>query len=399
MRRVSPLVWALVLLLLTLPAGQGLCWYAPTLDVAAGAGYSSFPKNSPTLADDELSTRGRMRFGVTAGTEGDWPPLVLEGAYELNGFGSDEGSIDGAGGGLSGGLPALRVDDPERELGSGGHHFVGQNLDRLSVTWYGEAGTLTLGRQAVGHGSGRFFNPGDIFAPVAPQGLYSEYKSGIDGARFTVAVGEEAEWELMWFIHDERDDSYLLARGAVRLGGVDVAGYGGQTLGAATAGLDLALDWLGAGWYLDSVARFDRSLDRTGRIALGVHNRFAPGVNVFAELFFNGPGSSRPEEYFRALSTPEAKNGELFLLARRYLALEADYEFHPLVTAAAVTVVNLDDSSLLLQPLIEWSATAEVGVTVGASVGVGEGPGRFGVAKSEFGSYPDTLFIEVRTAF
>jgi hypothetical protein len=380
--------------------GSALSWTDYTIDAALGATASD-----PAVASHvEAATMGRLRASLEGGFDDSYTSLASlrwEAAYEVVGFAFEQSANPQSGGVFAAALPTLRVVKLEYELSSGSHHFVGQNLDRLSLTHTATsgAGTLTVGRQAVGHGSGRFFNPSDIFSPVAPQRVYSEYKSGIDGARFTRQVGEDSEWEVYAFFHDHAEDSYALARGRTKLGAVDVSGYAGQTLGAATVALDLAADWLGAGWYLDGVARLDRPLDRAARVALGSHYRLPCGVNGFVELHFNGPGQKKVENAWKTLTTPEGRNGELFLTARRYLAVEADYELHPLVTVAAVAVLNLDDSSLLLQPTLSWSATEKISVAFGASVGIGEGPDHFGLARSEFGNYPDLLFVEARTAF
>jgi hypothetical protein len=371
---------------------SALGWSEHTVDAAVGATVSE----PPDASHSDTATMGRLRANLTGSLYGESSSPTWEAAYEVVGFMAETLGNSGI---ASGALPKLRVADLEHELSSGTHHFVGQNLDRLSVRYDAGGGTFTVGRQGVGHGSGRFFNPSDIFSPVAPQATYSEYKSGIDGVRFTRAVGEDSEWEVYGFVHEEGKNSYALLRGRTKLGPLDVSGYGGLTLDAPTLGLDLALDLLGAGWYLDGVARLDRSFDSAGRVAVGAHHRFPWGMNALVEFHFNGPGHKNPEQGWRTFLTPEGQNGELFLTARRYLAAEADYEVHPLVTAVIVTVLNLDDSSTLLQPSVDWSATEEVSVAFGASLGFGEAPDGYGFARSEFGSYPNLLFVEARTSF
>jgi hypothetical protein len=132
------------------------------------------------------------------------------------------------------------------------------------------------------------------------------------------------------------------------------------------------------------------------RVAAGAHRRIFTDTNAFVEFHWNGPGHQEPSEAAKTTKTPEWKNREIFVTARRYAVIEADYAPHPLVTVAATWLVNADDGSSLLLPSLDWSATESVSLRLGASVGLGPGPNRKGLPRSEFGSYPDLVFAEAR---
>ena len=115
---------------------------------------------------------GRLRLGarVSRGRA-----LTLEVGHELNALAGNTPSA------LLG-LPrasTLRLDDIDPTLSSGDDHVIGHNLDRLNVTVRLGDGVLTVGRQAISHGSGRFFTPSDLFSPLNPYAAFTEYRAGV----------------------------------------------------------------------------------------------------------------------------------------------------------------------------------------------------------------------------
>lgn len=55
-------------------------------------------------------------------------------------------------------------------------------FDRAVYRWRSEQTTLSLGRQAIDWGSGRFWQPLNVFGAFAPTDLDTDYKQGIDAA-------------------------------------------------------------------------------------------------------------------------------------------------------------------------------------------------------------------------
>lgn len=216
--------------------------------------------------DTDSPALARLRAGVTLAP---WEAFRAEAAYEMNWFWVE--NIAGTGYADPQRVTALRIDDIHREVSSGEDRLVTQNLDRLNVRGrFGNGTVVTLGRQAISHGSGRFFNPTDIFAPVSPHSTYSEYKNGVDALRLDVPFGEKARGEFWGVAHEDgARKSYYLARGELLLPGVSISGYGGATLGEATGALDFSGPFFGAEWHLEGVMRFDEPPSRGLRAAGG----------------------------------------------------------------------------------------------------------------------------------
>jgi hypothetical protein len=79
------------------------------------------------------------------------------------------------------------------------------------------------------------------------------------------------------------------------------------------------------------------------------------------------------------------------------------YDLLPILVGQLGTIVSIDDGSLQMQPRLTWSAADEIEVLAGAIVSRGARP-RVGpplgiTLESEFGSFPDLYYVEVKWYF
>ncbi len=132
---------------------------------------------------------------------------------------------------------------------------------------------------------------------------------------------------------------------------------------------------------------------------VGIGRRFESSLVLEAEYFENGAGDSDARE----ASLLRFASGGLLDLSERLVGVAASYDVLPIVVARLGAIVALDDPSVQVQPLVTWSAADEVDVLGGAIVGRGDRPARDppGIPRlrSEFGTFPDVYFVEVRWYF
>ena len=89
-----------------------------------------------------------------------------------------------------GAIDQTPTDDERRALEltwtleRGDRYRVYHRFDRLALRYRGDSWDLTLGREAVSWGSGKAFNPMDVFAPFAPTTVDRDYKAGEDLLKF-----------------------------------------------------------------------------------------------------------------------------------------------------------------------------------------------------------------------
>jgi hypothetical protein len=85
------------------------------------------------------------------------------------------------------------------------------------------------------------------------------------------------------------------------------------------------------------------------------------------------------------------------------VGLSAQYQFTPLVVGQLGMIASLSDGSIQFQPLTTISLSNEMDLLIGAIIGFGPKPKiSTGLAlniESEFGTLPDTLFLEWKWYF
>ena len=79
------------------------------------------------------------------------------------------------------------------------------------------------------------------------------------------------------------------------------------------------------------------------------------------------------------------------------------YDIIPIVVAQLVGLYSFSDDSFLIQPSLTISVSDEVELVVSATLGFGDRPEQdpftLPKLKSEFGTYPDTYFAEIKWYF
>ena len=110
----------------------------------------------------------------------------------------------------------------------------------------------------------------------------------------------------------------------------------------------------------------------------------------FSKYFHRGRGAPSVDGY-------AATSSAGIYRARRYLALGAVYEFSPLFSSQAAVIFNLVDDSLLLALNGVYSLSDNTELVLNAALATGVEPTP--APRSEFGSYSDSISIEVRAYF
>lgn len=383
--------------------------------------------------------------------------LTLEGrpaewiSYELHGVQTLNYSSSATG--LSGdftfsGTTAVRYQAVDATWEEDSHGKITASLfpDRANVKLSLPWADITLGRQAITFGKAYFWNPLDVFLPFDPRQFDRDYKAGVDAARVDLPLGDFSGINLVAATgrtlstlgaYVDRTTSLLPSRKEANLSwyGSAVMGrvfgtvegwdlalqggkvYGGYQLGGGTAGefktievrMEAAYLWAEDGPPLATIDTtpavfiFPDSFIKdnfTGVIGLG--RRFENSLTIESEYLFNGLGESGAYRLGPALI--RYANGAMFHMSRNVLGVTASYEILPIVTGRLTGLISLDDGSFQIQPGVTWSVSDEIDLLAGAVVSGGkeawEWPlGGLPVFRSEFGTFSDFYYVEVKAYF
>jgi hypothetical protein len=290
------------------------------------------------------------------------------------------------------GLPddRRRLFDLTHELADDDRVAVVHRLDRFALGYSTDAAVVRAGRQIISWGNGLAFHPLDFVNPFSPLAIDKDYKTGDDmlyGQRMLAGGGDVQAIVVPRrdpATHDlERDQSTYAAKLRRRLGACDLDFIGARHYDETLLGVGLARGVGGAVWRLDVgyadlvqeesawsvVTNVDYSWVWAGRNVYGYVEYFRSGVGESARAQYATPNPALAQRLAR---------GELFTLARDYLALGVQIELDPLVNLFGGTVANLNDASIYLQLRAVYDWRQDTQLMAGVELPRGERGDEFG---------------------
>ena len=273
-----------------------------------------------------------------------------------------------------------------------GKRLVVQRLDRLSIAYTGEHIVWRFGRQAISWGNGMIFTPMDIFNPFDPAAVDKEYKTGDDMLYGQYLFNNGNDLQGVAVVRRdlrtgnvENDQSSLAFKYHGFLGmneydllvaehfGDRILGLGGiVNIGGAIGRGDLT--WTDTGD--DSVFSLATSISYSW--AWGGKN-----ISGLLEYYHNGFGQQNGAYSVGDLAqNPELlkriSRGEVFTLARNYLALSASIEVSPLFLLIPNFFVNLEDPSTLVQLVAQYDWKQNLQILAAVNIPVGPDGSEYG---------------------
>ena len=385
--------------------------------------------DAPLLFDGSVDALSQTLLRITAA--GKPRPWL---AYEIHGVQAVDyqSARTVAGNALIGLVPGdvrYRALDASDTWHEGGDVRATAFLDRGNVTLHLPHADVTAGRQAITFSKAYFWNPLDVFLAFDPSQFDRDYKPGVDAVRLDVPLGafagvnlvgaagrtldglgvaeEHGTFAASWF------GSAVMGRlfGTLRGWDLSLQGgkiYGGYQVGGGAVGeagpLEVRLEAAQlfaqpSPALLPGLLPPDERLVESGTtVVAGIGHRFENTFTIESEFFWNGLGDTQNLE----ASLLRFRNGETLDLSEHLLGVVARYDVLPILVADLGTIASLDDGSFQFQPRLTWSATDEVEVLAGAIVNAGTrpliAPGTLRL-RSEFGTFPDLYYAEVKLYF
>lgn len=283
-----------------------------------------------------------------------------------------------------------RITDLTFDIEDGSRHRSLHRFDRLALQYRSGDWAVTLGRQAVSWGNGMAFSPMDLLSPFAPTVVDQDYKAGDDLLLVERLLGNGNDMQFL-----------LVGRRSIA----------GDITGQAAS---VALKWhafIGDGETEVLAAKHytDRILAVSGRLPVGgamlrsdiVATRLRDGdvkfsavinldysivvddvlVYLFAEYYRNGFGVSKmPVSVAMLPKALQARlvRGEVFNILRDYGAVGLAVPWHPLVNQSLTLLLNLNDSSSLVQTSVVYDPGDHLRLQVGLVKPLGRAGDEFG---------------------
>lgn len=339
------------------------------------------------------------------GGQSEWSLHVAASRQNLRGLGGNARH--------SSELFRIRPLADERTRGDGVRRTtrLGWTIDRASYKWRFEGASLTFGRQPVDWGSGRFWQPLNVFGAFAPTDLDTDFKPGIDAAVLDVFPSAFSSLTAVLALAPEGDRSvphsgalhYQRSIGAT----AQLSLVGGRVVGNDVVGASIEGDWHGIGWRAEALHTRDRSTRRGSWFSsVGLDYQFGNGTLVAAEWYRNTRGADTATALPGLLADRLVSHGLQPQLSRNLLGLSVQRELTPLLSGSVLLLASaIKDAagtrraSLLHQWSLVYSVGNESDLLVSASIGTGPGLAGSTQPQSEFGAQPGSLSVRWRRYF
>ena len=292
--------------------------------------------------------------------------------------------------GLAPTVPLRQLVSLHWEPVANNHTTISDYIDRLYLDQEFSFGKLVIGRQRISWGTGRVWNPTDIFNPINPANFGKIEKDGADAASMKFYLGQLTDFQLVYNAEYHFNSSNYAARFRTNILGYDLAVLTGSLDKRFITGGDFAGNVWTAGIRGEALVSQDPS--KQG----GYYIRWIPGMDyqftdklyALFEYYHNGQGTLDRLKY----DLTGLYEGRILNLAKDYLALSGSYQLTPLVTVMLSSVSNFSDGSGYLAGTINYSASDNASIAVGSLYA-------YGKTLTEYWYYPQAYYMKLETYF
>ena len=336
--------------------------------------------------------------------------MSLEGSSQSMGFGTGVGTQA---------PEALQLSWSTKS--EAGHELRGR-VDQMHVRARLGKVDLTLGRQPISFGTGRFFTPMDLVNPFFPATVDTEYKPGVDALRLEAYAGLSSKLAVVaayagsW----DRKGMVFAAHGQTTVGVTDLSlmlaeVHGEHVLGAGAEG------GVGpVGLHGEVTLTLPQDDDVFIRASGGADFRPGATTTVSGELYYQSFGAWQAQEYLTVATSERFARGEVWQMGRLYAGFVLAQEVTPLVQGSVGLIGNLADPSGMVMINMAVSLAENSELVLGSYLGVGARPENLTLSqvisnalasddpedwsahlgvRSEFGLVPTVLFLQAKSYF
>lgn len=291
----------------------------------------------------------------------------------------------------------------------------GYQLDRAVYKKRFDKMTLSIGRQPIDWGSGRFWQPLNVFGAFAPTDLDTDFKPGIDAARLDWFPSDFSSLTAVYSFSakdnaalDNNNSAAVNYRKQVGIES-EMALVAGNVIGNRVYGASFESSTGGIGWRVEAL---NTTLETTNEnftfVIAGLDYQFTNGTLITAEWYNNSRGFNDSSSLANANLQADALlvYGLQQQVSQNVLGLSLNKEISPLINAGytllASPLKNVDGklvTSILHQFNISYSVSDESDLLFSFQFANGEGLKLLTKPQSEFGHVPTSMAIRLRFYF
>lgn len=261
-------------------------------------------------------------------------------------------------------------------------------IDMLYIKQFFDWGELVLGRQVISWGTGRVWQPTDMFNPINPANFSKIERDGADALSTKIYISEFSDIDIVVNFRENLKDFNYAVRYRNKFDEYDVSLMTGHFDKKLIYGADFAGNLFDAGVRGEAIYSINpNDLDSNYiRLILGADYQLSAEWYAMLEYQFNGEGTSNIDEYVQYLS--RLMKGEIQNIGQHYLAFVTSYLLHPLLSSSATVITNIGDASGMAGINLKYNMLQDMNIGLGSMF-------FFGSESSEYGLYPSALYLSM----
>ena len=275
-------------------------------------------------------------------------------------------------------------------IASGNKYQLSHYIDRLYFRQGFDWGNIIAGRQRISWGTGRIWNPTDLFNPINPADFSKIEKDGADAVSMTYYLGNFTDLNIVYNPQNKFKENNAAFRFRTNYDTYDLAVIGGYFDRRYVAGFDFAGNLFVAGVRGEGIISMDKNdLSKNyTKLVFGIDNQFTPNLYALIEYQYNGEGRTNKFSY----DLTRLAKGEIINLNRNYLFVSSNYLFTPLITGTFSNNIDINDGSGFVNISCSWSLTENSNLTFGGLI-------TYGKEFTEYWYYQNSLYIQSELFF
>ena len=290
---------------------------------------------------------------------------------------------------------------------------LGYEIDRAVYKQRFKNTTLAIGRQPIDWGSGRFWQPLNVFGSFAPTDLDSDFKPGIDAARLDWFPSDFSSLTAVYAFSpndnsavDNNSSAALHYRRQVGKES-EIVLLAGGIIGNTVFGASFESTWSGMGWRVEAAHYTPNTNEDSVFSIAGIDYQFANGTLLAAEWYNNSRGANDITSLANTNIYTDSfiKYGLQQQLSQNVLGVSLNKDITPLLNAGYILLASplkdLDGKlsiSLLHQFNLRYSVSNESDLLFSLQFANGRGLNGSQI-QSEFGHIPTSMTIRLRFYF
>ena len=276
------------------------------------------------------------------------------------------------------------------DIASGNKYKLSHYIDRLYFRQGFDWGNIIIGRQRISWGTGRIWNPTDLFNPINPADFSKIEKDGADALSMTYYLGNFTDLNIVYNPQDKFKKNNAAFRFRTNYETYDLAVISGYFDRRYIVGFDFAGNLFVAGIRGEGIISMDKNdLNKNyTKLVFGIDNQFTPKLYALIEYQYNGEGITNKYSY----DLTRLAKGEIINLNKNYLFISTSYQFTPLITGTLSNNITLNDGSGFVNPSINYSMSDNSTLTFGSLV-------TYGKQFTEYWYYQNSFYMQLQVYF